>query len=754
MRAHHPTTLLLLLLLAASAAAPTEYAVAFDTPNPLGLKLDASLRVLGFHREAASGERLPAEKSNWIRVGDTLASVNGVRVAGMALASVTLLVARAELPKRLTLLAPGDRELEMAGVLDGPAGIHGHEGALELASRAGGLALGAAPFLQAAFGGQLSCGAAPLVFAQPPHGCSAYTNTRALFGAIVVVERGLCTFSDKAAIAQGVAAVGLVVLNDASGAYVRMPIDEAEALRLDLTIPAVMVDAGRGADLVRSLLTGSSSGGGAGSAGAKARSGGAGGGAQPPAAPALPAEKKVLGGVQARMVRKGTACKPWKKGKGEGGGAGKGGGGGSGSGGKRGSDGKALGAPEGEPVLGDPVAQGGELLLFAPGTPLAHEAPAAQGGSGSGSDRAGLRGAGRGAGSGSASGSGSGSSSEEGAGGEGAPHRHTSGFYSDAEDAVGGSGSGSGSGSGGGGSAPRAARGLEAAAAAARARWEEEEAAEAAGGEGAGEDGSGAGGELASLRDVAALAALERVRRRAALRSEYVRGAFGGALPQGRLRLVAAQPGDACAPLQGAPGRYAGAAVLVERGTCGFVAKAAAVAAAGGAAMVAGNSEPGLFAMGGEGGSGSAVAGGEGTVAGAAPSVMVTRSTATALKAAIDAAEEGGGGDGAAAAAAGHESVAAAAAAHPELLARSATVSFLGNADAYPAWEELGGLLAPSAWGEDGSARRKAYQRLARVHHPDRSTGSQERFQLLAFLFRRANHFYDPASEPGFQNEL
>jgi hypothetical protein len=49
-----------------------------------------------------------------------------------------------------------------------------------------------------------------------------------------VVERGLCTFSDKAAIAQGLGAVGVVVLNDVGNAFVRMPIDEREAARLEL----------------------------------------------------------------------------------------------------------------------------------------------------------------------------------------------------------------------------------------------------------------------------------------------------------------------------------------------------------------------------------------------------------------------------------------------------------------------------------------------------------------------------------------
>ena len=180
--------------------------------------------------------------------------------------------------------------------------------------------------------------------------------------------------------------------------------------------------------------------------------------------------------------------------------------------------------------------------------------------------------------------------------------------------------------------------------------------------------------------------------------------------------------------------------------------------------MVVANNEAGMFAMGGEGAAMAAPSDAGSSVAGAAavPSLMVTRSTGTALKAAVDAAAEAIAGAAVAAGEAapppsaaqgGHESLGAAAAAHPELSAWP-TVSLVGNADAFFAWEELNGMLQPSTWGEDGSARRKVYQRLARIHHPDRSTGSQERFQLLAFLYKRANFHFDPASEPGFQNEL
>jgi hypothetical protein len=32
------------------------------------------------------------------------------------------------------------------------------------------------------------------------------------------------------------------------------------------------------------------------------------------------------------------------------------------------------------------------------------------------------------------------------------------------------------------------------------------------------------------------------------------------------------------------------------------------------------------------------------------------------------------------------------------------------------------------------------------VHHPDKPTGSKERFEALNYAYRRANHRYDPES--------
>jgi hypothetical protein len=49
------------------------------------------------------------------------------------------------------------------------------------------------------------------------------------------------------------------------------------------------------------------------------------------------------------------------------------------------------------------------------------------------------------------------------------------------------------------------------------------------------------------------------------------------------------------------------------------------------------------------------------------------------------------------------------------------------------------------AWPENARDRRKLYLKLSLVHHPDKPTGSVDRFEALSFAYRRANHRYDPS---------
>jgi hypothetical protein len=91
------------------------FEVAFDTVEPLGLRLDASLTVLGFSRKP-DGSPSHAEASGLVRPSDTLVSVNGKSVVGMSLQRAVMAIRDAELPKVLAFLPshPGeDREAEV-----------------------------------------------------------------------------------------------------------------------------------------------------------------------------------------------------------------------------------------------------------------------------------------------------------------------------------------------------------------------------------------------------------------------------------------------------------------------------------------------------------------------------------------------------------------------------------------------------------------------------------------------------------------
>jgi hypothetical protein len=77
-----------------------------------------------------------------------------------------------------------------------------------------------------------------VVLADPASGCQSFANERALSNSIVVVERGLCRFTDKAINVQTADGAALVVVNDESTA-IRMPLSDDE--RSTVHVPSVMV---------------------------------------------------------------------------------------------------------------------------------------------------------------------------------------------------------------------------------------------------------------------------------------------------------------------------------------------------------------------------------------------------------------------------------------------------------------------------------------------------------------------------------
>ena len=261
-------------------------------------------------------------------------------------------------------------------------------------------------------------------------------------------------------------------------------------------------------------------------------------------------------------------------------------------------------------------------------------------------------------------------------------------------------------------------------------------------------------------------------------------------MPQGRLRVVLAEPAQACAPLVGAAAAAArGSALFVDRGGCSFADKATHAAGAGAALLVVVNDNAGLFSITTEG-SGRALgateggAMGEGGAEGAAPSaaaaatadalpaVMITKIAGRALRAAMadwaaaragslagnDAAGAAGAGSAGAAGAGAAGAAGAVGASGAGAGARAGvdagfTVALVGEGSFAATWEELTALTDAARWPAAAAQRRKLYLRLSLLHHPDRAAGSADRFELLSYLYRRANARHDPASEPDFVDD-
>jgi hypothetical protein len=745
--------ILVLLSIFCALLLPTladQFDVYFETSKPLGMKLSSDLSVQGFVRNG--GTKLPAEASGWLRVGDKIVAVNGESTVGKDINTVVRMIGSASLPKKLTFVTSGgsNRTKEMANHYDGPKGIHGHEGVLELAKD--GNPLGSIPFLQAMFGGLTNCKPAPIVVVNPSHGCGAYRGLEAAFDAFAIVDRGVCAFSDKAIIAQQASAMGLIVVNDQPSELIRMPIDPSESQ--DIALPVVMVEMSDGAT-VKQLVE---------------KAGG---------------RRAIMG----RLVRKGQPCKPWRKATVVG-------------------EADANGKAPTQNGLGDPAAPSGELLLFPPGfslsaaTAAAAAAPEAGAGPSSSASPASTssssRKSRRGVRGGSSSNNGEGEGDGEGEGEEDvSSHVHSAGFYSDKDGARGDDGLMHEDGNGvprddaeralSGGS--RARRMLEA-----RSRRNRAEA-----GDGDGEadaedeeltavdvqpDGEqGEEGEKSKETPSPAAEAAARIagmRARASGRFEYLLSKSGHPVPQGQLKVVAAEPPDGCSPITN-PGGAGGGALLVDRGGCSFTVKAKYAAAAGAALLVVANTNAGLFPV--------TVAGPEegGPPANSAlPVMMVTKIAGRAIraaltdardaevKAAVDAADAKNAASAAqkASAKAGQQQnkqqqpqqqnkqqpQPAHAHHHGESAEAhaadfSVTVSAVGDPRFSSIWEELTALMDVGAWPAEAPARRKLYLRLSRIHHPDRSSGSADRFELLAYLYKRANFRYDPSSEPDFVDD-
>ncbi|OAE19436.1 hypothetical protein AXG93_1040s1000 [Marchantia polymorpha subsp. ruderalis] len=96
---------------------------------------------------------------------------------------------------------------------------------------------------------------APLALVKPPTLCQNYTSEGELNGFAALAQRGNCTFTTKARIAQVAGAVALLVVNDMEELY-KMVCTENDTFT-DITIPAVMLPKSAGETLQNALHSGS-----------------------------------------------------------------------------------------------------------------------------------------------------------------------------------------------------------------------------------------------------------------------------------------------------------------------------------------------------------------------------------------------------------------------------------------------------------------------------------------------------------------
>ena len=66
--------------------------------------------------------------------------------------------------------------------------------------------------------------------------------------------------------------------------------------------------------------------------------------------------------------------------------------------------------------------------------------------------------------------------------------------------------------------------------------------------------------------------------------------------------------------------------------------------------------------------------------------------------------------------------------------------------DVLEKWKELNRMEDRFQWPEDNNNRRKVFMRLSKTHHPDKATGSADRFASLMYFKDKADNIYHPGS--------
>ena len=57
-------------------------------------------------------------------------------------------------------------------------------------------------------------------------------------------------------------------------------------------------------------------------------------------------------------------------------------------------------------------------------------------------------------------------------------------------------------------------------------------------------------------------------------------------------------------------------------------------------------------------------------------------------------------------------------------------------------WSQLRKLKTKEAWPADPKKRHKTYRKLSLKYHPDKSQGSDDRYEAVKVGYRAANYFY------------
>lgn len=199
-----------------------------------------------------------------------------------------------------------------------------------------------------------------------------------------------------------------------------------------------------------------------------------------------------------------------------------------------------------------------------------------------------------------------------------------------------------------------------------------------------------------------------RVGRETVVEGDFQRAHYGESVPMKNdndepLRVVLADPLNACEPLSA--DSVQGAAVLILRGDCTFLTKSRNAMQSGAAVVVMMNTEPGIPRIPKIGASASDTV----------PVVTVSERTRRELRRFVD---QGNRED--------------------------LSIVFVDDPAVGLIWESLNDLMDVNRWPVAPREQRKMYFNMSLLYHPDKVTGSNERFEHLNYVYKKAKYYTDP----------